>query len=283
MEGRPPLEFLVSKLPELLEHFGLQGEFRWKELDSFDDRNLMVTFEDGRKYVVKAHNTLLPSGSLERLDAQDRLMCQLHSQGLPVPEVLYRDGCSTYTLPSPVPALVRILTYLEGDLIKNEAPKSPALLRRIGALCGSVAVALESFDAKGFQWTWAWDMKRLPEVVRSKLPFISADRRPLAERLCHAYAERLCTERPEHGGRLCDVLPHTVLHADLNDTNLLFADDEVVGVIDFGDSIHSCRIFEPGITAGRADGGDGCTARLFVRLLRKEMGRCKDINWYVGC
>ncbi|CAK9037346.1 unnamed protein product [Durusdinium trenchii] len=76
-------------------------------------------------------------------------MCQLHSQGLPVPEVLYRDGCSTYTLPSPVPALVRILTYLEGDLIKNEAPKSPALLRRIGALCGSVAVALESFDAKG--------------------------------------------------------------------------------------------------------------------------------------
>lgn len=40
-------------------------------------------------------------------------------QGLPVPEVLYRDGCSTYTLPSPVPALVRILTYLEGDLIKT--------------------------------------------------------------------------------------------------------------------------------------------------------------------
>eukprot|EP00913_Durusdinium_trenchii_P024241 g22760.t1 len=234
MEGRPPLEFLVSKLPELLEHFGLQGEFRWKELDSFDDRNLM----DGRKYVVKAHNTLLPSGSLERLDAQDRLMCQLHSQGLPVPEVLYRDGCSTYTLPSPVPALVRILTYLEA--------------------CTSHL-----------------------HLTRSKLPFISADRRPLAERLCHAYAERLCTERPEHGGRLCDVLPHTVLHADLNDslpswngrggwcgrdTNLLFADDEVVGVIDFGDSIHSCRIFEPGITAGRADGGDGCTARLFRTL-----------------
>ena len=37
-------------------------------------------------------------------------------------------------------------------------------------------------------------------------------------------------------------LPHSVLHADLNDTNLLFEGDKVVGVLDFGDSIYSCTV-----------------------------------------
>ena len=81
--------------------------------------------------MVKAHNTLLPSGSVERLHAQDRLMRHLRkevrrpysltggyllfAQGLPVPDVLCRDGCSTFPIKS---GLVRVLTFLEGEILK---------------------------------------------------------------------------------------------------------------------------------------------------------------------
>ncbi|CAJ1335657.1 unnamed protein product [Effrenium voratum] len=108
--GRPALEPLVAQLPELLPSFGLPGtDFTWKELPSFDDRNLLVSVE-GRKYVLKAHNTLLPSGSHGRLQAQDRLIQHLQKQALPVPDVLENLGA---------PSHVRVLSYLEGEVLKR--------------------------------------------------------------------------------------------------------------------------------------------------------------------
>ncbi|CAL1138654.1 unnamed protein product [Cladocopium goreaui] len=252
VEGRPCLETLVSKLPDILEHFQIAGgPFRWAELDSFDDRNLRVTLEGGT-YVVKAHNGLLPSGSLERLQAQDQLITRLREQGLPVPDVLRSwENCSTFQLEAPLSrglCLVRVLSYLEGVTIKNDTPKSPQFLRALGALCGRTQLALDGFDAEGFHWTWDWDMKCVPQVVRSKLHHLTSERRNLAQRLCDGYAEALSEER-------VSKLPHSVLHADLNDTNLLFESDgsdapALAGILDFGDSIYSCRIFEPAIAAG---------------------------------
>eukprot|EP00931_Biecheleriopsis_adriatica_P024408 TRINITY_DN15218_c0_g1_i1.p1 TRINITY_DN15218_c0_g1~~TRINITY_DN15218_c0_g1_i1.p1 ORF type:complete len:484 (+),score=135.44 TRINITY_DN15218_c0_g1_i1:62-1513(+) len=246
VEGRPNLD--SKDLPELLQNFGLSAEgASFKELPAFEDCNLLVTTQDGAKYVLKAHNALLPSGTLQRLEAQDRIIRRLRQQGLPVPEVLVgASGDSIVALEAPAPGQpvphARVLTYLEGTTIPNEVPKDAAFLQRVGNLTGQVANALSGFEDPGAHWTWDWDMKRVPEVVRSKLNFMKDERRrSLASRLADEYEVAL---------KHASTLPHSVLHADLNDTNLLFDGDEIVGIIDFGDSIYNCRAFEPAIAAG---------------------------------
>ncbi|CAJ1405313.1 unnamed protein product [Effrenium voratum] len=260
VEGRPALEPLVAQLPELLPSFGLPGtDFTWKELPSFDDRNLLVSVE-GRKYVLKAHNTLLPSGSHGRLQAQDRLIQHLQKQALPVPDVLENLGA---------PSHVRVLSYLEGEVLKTEAPKSLPFLQSVGKWVAKVATSLQTYEDEAMNWTWDWDMKRLPEVVRTKLSFMSDQRRLLAARLCEEYAAHLTPE-------VVAQLPHSVLHADLNDTNLLFAGEEIVGIIDFGDSIYSCRIFEPAITAGYFSLGQANPLQVLREVLR---GYLQQVPW----
>eukprot|EP00933_Yihiella_yeosuensis_P034699 TRINITY_DN28173_c0_g1_i1.p1 TRINITY_DN28173_c0_g1~~TRINITY_DN28173_c0_g1_i1.p1 ORF type:complete len:349 (+),score=62.15 TRINITY_DN28173_c0_g1_i1:71-1117(+) len=266
VEGRPKLS--EEDVPKLLERFGLATSgAEWKELPAFEDYNLRITTKDGKRYVLKAHNALLPSGTPERLAAQDRLITRLHEKGLPVPSVVTATcGKSILELEpaapgQPVPH-ARLLTYVEGDVVPNEVPKDNKFLQGVGVVVGKVANALEGFEDPGAHWTWDWDMKNVTKVVRRKLSFISnEDRRRLATRLADEYAEAMSETK-------VGALPHAVIHADLNDTNLLYNGDEVCGIIDFGDSIYSCRAFEPAIAAGYYSLGQADPMMVFKEVLR---------------
>lgn len=221
--------------------------------------------------MLKVHNAALPSGSVQRLEAQNRFIARLHEQGLPVPEVVEApDGQSIIpweaaAAEGPTP-LARMLTYLEGEIVPNEAPKDEAFLEGVGSLAGRVSTALAGFEDPAAQWTWDWDMKRVHEVVRGKLGFIKDPaRRELATRLAAEYEAAL-------GGGRADALPHSVIHADLNDTNLLYQDGRVVGILDFGDSIHSCTAFEPAIAAGYYSLGQAQPMKVFCQVLRGYQG-----------
>lgn len=84
---------------------------------------------------------------------------------------------------------------------------SPSVLPLVGRLCAQIAVALQRFEPQGFHWTWDWDMKRVPQVVRSKLHHLQGERRAMAARLADAYEVAL---------QAMATLPEAVLHADLN-------------------------------------------------------------------
>merc|ERR1719221_1034938 len=88
-------------------------------------------------------------------------------------------------------------------------------------------------------------MKKVSEVVTSKLQFVRHEKhRALAARLAAEYAAFVQTT---------SGLPHSIIHSDLNDTNLLWSireGGEIVGILDFGDAIYNCSAFDPGIAAG---------------------------------
>eukprot|EP00397_Hematodinium_sp_SG-2012_P050637 GEMP01058961.1.p1 GENE.GEMP01058961.1~~GEMP01058961.1.p1 ORF type:complete len:149 (+),score=25.65 GEMP01058961.1:635-1081(+) len=44
-------------------------------------------------------------------------------------------------------------------------------------------------------------------------------------------------------------MPHSVIHSDMNDTNILIANNDVCGLLDFGDCIWSPTVFEVGLCA----------------------------------
>jgi len=248
-EGRPQVSH--AEVPGLMARFALPSDgLTIKDLPSYDDLNFHVSTAAGNEYVLKVHNSTLASGTRERLQGQNKLIERLRLNSLPVPEVI-RTPDADAVLPmmpkatgAPAPNM-RVLTYLRGEIVENDFPKSAEFLRKVGAMVGKIAKALQGFEEPNLHWTWEWDMKKLSDVVTSKLQFISNERqRGLAARLAAEYADFIKTTSD---------LPHSIIHSDLNDTNLLWSSNEggeIVGILDFGDAIYNCSAFDPAIAAG---------------------------------
>lgn len=243
--GRPQLP--LHDVPRVASLFNIVADgLQVREVDSYDDLVFVLTTALGDGYVMHVYNTARTENMQRQVECQVRVMARLREHALPVPMVIKStSGEALVTLDSPVSGASRLLvsmfTYLEGELMPAECAKTDALLQHVGEIAGCVSHALVDYEEPDLDYTSDWDMRVLPKVIRSKLAFI-----PDAERAC---AARLADE---YQAGVCDMLaklPHSVLHADLNDTNLLFKEGRVVGIIDFGDAVLGCSLFEPGITA----------------------------------
>lgn len=99
-------------------------------------------------------------------------------------------------------------------------------------------------------------------VCNEKLPYISCpERASLARHFIASYGEALPSE-------VMDALPHSIIHSDINDTNLLFEGGRIAGVLDFGDSIRSCTVFDVGIAAAYYSLAQEDPLRVFGEVLR---------------
>jgi len=240
-----------------------------KELPSYDDLNFHIRTARDEEYVLKAHNGAIAAGSAQRLLAQNRFISRLRDAGLPVPAVVStKEGVASLPMAAPgVPeanqaAHVRILTYLPGQIIPNEEPKSDAFLQAVGRLCGQLTKALRGFEDEGAVWDWDWHMKNVASACEARVSYVAdPERRALARRLIESYRSAFTAE-------VMAQLPHSVIHSDLNDTNLLFEGDEVVGILDFGDSIYSCTVFDLGVAAGYYALAQADPMRVFSEVLR---------------
>jgi len=273
VEGRP--EIALGQVENWAAKFGLcgkagdQGLAKVKEYPSYEDVNFYVKAHDGREFVLKAHNGFVEAGTLARLEAQNRFITRLESQGLPVPSVVKTpEGLSTLSMAEAgacaanQKAHVRVLTYLPGNLAEMESPKSQAMLGNIGSVVGRMTKACKGFEDEDAKWDWEWNMKNVPSACSSKVHYVQDPaRRALADRYIESYGQALNAETMAK-------LPHSVIHSDLNDTNLLFEGESMVGVLDFGDSIYSCTVFDLGIAAGYYSMGQEDPLWVFCEVLR---------------
>merc|ERR1712194_41425 len=126
---------------------------------------------------------------------------------------------------------------------------------------GRVTKALAGFEDEGAHWDWDWNMKNVATSVRARLHHLAPERRKVADHFVESYSKALTPE-------VMGALPHSVLHSDLNDTNLLFKDEEAIGILDFGDFIYGCTIFGLGIAAGYYALGQTDPVFVFCEVLR---------------
>lgn len=211
---------------------------------------------------------------MKRLQAQDRIIERLRAQGLPVPETLRAlDGAAALPMAEPgappenQAAHVRVLSYLSGDIVPNEEPKSPEFLQAVGATVGRITRALAGFEDEGAKWDSDWHMKNVAAACSARVQYITnPERRALAERYIASYAAALTPE-------VLAAMPHSVTHCDVNDTNLLFRNGEVVGILDFGDSIYTCTVFDVGIAAGYYSLAQENPLDVFEEVLRGYLSR----------
>lgn len=214
-----------------------------KLLPSERDQTFLLETDSGEKFVLKIANALEKRGFLE---AQNEAMNHVAKSSALCQKVIPTLSSKTITevkSPNGSTHLVRLVTYLDGIPLGNIKRHSNELLRDLGRAVAEVDKALSDFDHTAIHRKFHWDMANGLEVCWEYESLITdANMRNLVKKLTADYEKNVVPLLPN--------LRKTIIHNDANDYNILVGggDDlysrnqSVIGVIDFGDLVHSYTV-----------------------------------------
>jgi Ser/Thr protein kinase RdoA (MazF antagonist) len=127
---------------------------------------------------------------------------------------------------------VRLLSWIDGEVLAKSASRGPALFESVGAGLGKIDAALCSFTHPAMHRVLQWDLRRAG-MAREHARLL-----PQAKR---AHVERIFSQWE---GIDWAVLRHSVIHGDANDYNVIVGAGSMVGLLDFGDMVYSATVCE---------------------------------------
>lgn len=246
-DNRPPFSSeAAQQLAQAL--YGLTAAAR--PLPSDRDQNFHLTTGSGEQFVLKIASA---AEAADVLDLQNQAMCHLaQDETLPTPQVqpnLSGELMTAVSHSNNRRYQVRLVTYLPGKMLADGERPSPLLLHEIGRFLGRLDNQLATFDHPAAHRLLHWDIRHAPAIIRRHLPEIDDPaRRLLVEQFLLDYETAVLPHLHQ--------LPTSVIHNDANTHNLIlpsavagFQTVPPVGIIDFGDMVHTFTLAESAIAA----------------------------------
>ncbi len=231
LQQRP--QYTIPEIEQLAHtQYGLKASV--KLLPSERDQNCLIRTDDGEQFVLKLANA---TESLSMLEMENAAMVHLNQRGINCPNVIPTKKGQLITAVSHHNRThyLRLITFLSGN-VWAKVKQTPALLSANGRLLANLTQALKDFDHPAAHREFHWDMQLAHKVIRQYLPLIpSQEDRALIEFFLTRFEQQVLPQLPE--------FRWNVIHNDTNDYNLL-VDNGRFALLDFGDMVHSCTIFE---------------------------------------
>ena len=246
MSQRP--QFTLAQAVEIArELYGLATTA--VSLPSDRDQNFRLTAADAQ-FVLKI---AAPTEERAVLDLQNQAIAHLrrHTNLAPLlPKAL--PALTGESIPA-IPGangetyLVRLVSYLPGVPLAHINPHTPDLLRDFGRVLGEVDAALLDFRHPAMNRHLPWDLTHAAETIGRYQSYLTDPARQAI------VARHLARFQAEVAPRLPE-LRRSAIHSDANDYNILVTPDpkqprRLAGLIDFGDMVHACTIFDLAIAA----------------------------------
>lgn len=223
------------------ENYDIDGNA--SSLPSERDQNFLIENADGERFVLKIANSLEDLGMLE---AQQMAMMHIASQ-IPICQHVIADRkgktISAIEVESGTKHFIWLVTYLKGSPLGQIRRRSFALLKDLGRSIGSVDRALATFDHPAVHRDFHWDLANAMRIIQQYQSKITDEElRKLILRIADDFEKRVAPQVSE--------LPKQTIHNDANDFNIIVGggndfytrNQNVTGLIDFGDMIHSYRV-----------------------------------------
>ena len=218
--------------------YGIQATA--KPLPSERDQNFRMTAATGSRFVLKIANALEDP---TMLDCQNQAMQHLNRHVSICPKVVAaQSGHLISEIRSAAGQIhkIRLVTYLPGIPMGSVKRHSAGLLEDLGRCVGEMDRAMADFDHPGAHRDFYWDLATGLKVVKEYQMLIpDADLRNLIEKFARDFEQYVTPLLPD--------LRKSVIHNDANDYNVIVGGNDdlytrnqrVVGIIDFGDMVHS--------------------------------------------
>jgi hydroxylysine kinase len=160
------------------------------------------------------------------------------------------------------PRILRVLDFVDGAMWSGTHPDAMQVAA-VGATLGQVDLALAGFDHPAAHRELAWDLRHFHTMAGLVEHTPDREHRRLAQDVFRLFGRDVVPR--------LDDLESQVIHGDYSPHNVVVdprSDRFVIGVIDFGDTMHSAVIFEPAVAManllGRAPGQPWAEACAFV-------------------
>lgn len=190
-----------------LECYGITATA--EELGSNQDRNFLLTADDGTKSVLRIDNPVFGD---DARDAQHAALDAYRAAGVRVPAVLPGlDGTLTQRWNG---FAARRSAFAQGEPLVDAGYLAPVVLAEFGALAAASVNALASLRHPGLDREQMWDMRVAHQQTQLLAPSI-ADAE-LRRRVLSAAVEAEAALAP-----LAPVLPVQAIHGDLTDDNVM--------------------------------------------------------------
>lgn len=206
--------------------FGIEG--RARRLDGEYDDNFHLVEPGGRGWVLKISH----AGEEEAIIAAQHAAIARAGFGAPRVATADVDGVARH---------VRLLEWIPGELLASIKPQSAALLRSLGSELAKLDRALLDFNHPAAHRHMQWDLLQTGELRPEVHHITDAGRRVLVTQLLERIDDEVLP--------VAAKLRQSVIHGDANDFNVVVRDDHVVGLIDWGDMVHSATVTDLAIAA----------------------------------
>ena len=213
--------------------FGIEGAV--SALPSERDQNFLIAGSGGKKFVLKIANT---HDTPELLDFQNRAMRHVaeSTTGCRVQRVVSSlrggDVVSARQSGTGRDHCVRLLTWIDGEVLAKSALRGAPLFESVGAGLGRIDAALCSFTHPAMHRVLQWDLRRAG-MAREHARLLPQGKRTHVERIFSQWEEIDWT-----------ALRQSVIHGDANDYNVIVGAGSMVGLLDFGDMVYSATVCE---------------------------------------
>ena len=226
-------ESSVNQIAEKL--FGVSGMMT--RLPGECDSNFHLKTADDREYLLK----ITRAGEEKTIvDMQNAALQHLQSGAenflAPVLQpTLTGEWVGEHSAADGVSHLVRLFTFVPGKLFA-EAPHSTALLTSLGSQLGHLSKILYRFQHAAARRNLKWDLQQSQWIHKQLQVIANAEDRQCVTEIVEKFTSETYP--------LLARLRHSVIHGDLNDYNILVADNKVSGFIDFGDLVETATVCE---------------------------------------
>lgn len=226
--------------------YGLDASVR--RLPGENHNYAVTTTTDGRCYVLKiaAHGQSPADFELEHAAIEHLAGAGF---GLDLPRsVVAADGSpiayyASTNADARAPAPARLAAFIAGEPWPEQTAPIK-LLRALGQQLAALEAALHGFEHPAAHRTHRWDLTRASRLQSLAELADSESRRQLLDDSWHLTRAYVVPRLAE--------LPTAFIHGDVNNENLLVADGQLVGLLDFGDALVNPRICELAIALAYA-------------------------------
>ena len=212
-------------------------------LPSERDQNFLLLAESCEKFVFKIANATEDRAMLE---AQQQAIKLISAQSSFCPQVVPALNGETLTDISSAndnKHFVWLISYLNGIPLGEAGRHSDELLHDLGRCIGQVDRALIGFDHPALHRDFHWDLANGLREVRKYESLIT-------DQALRQLIGKLADEFERETAPLIPQLRRSAIHNDANDYNVLVGggndlysrNQQVVGLVDFGDMVFSCTV-----------------------------------------
>lgn len=223
----------MNKLIE--SEFGLT-EFSVKKLSGYDNVNYLIETSTD-KFIFKTYNYSEETYEMVKAENDTLFFLQNPTQNSYPAPIQFTDGSFIKVITIEGEKQVcRMLTFLEGQFI-GDVEHTKNLIDSFGHTLAEIDLKLQ--DLKNYtiaakQWEWDIQYLTLNEKYIDYIP--TTKERNLVRYFFQQFKENVLPITP--------TLRKQIIHNDANDWNILATNDEISGIIDFGDLAHTYLINE---------------------------------------